>query len=179
MINKNVEEARKITCSTNDAVKFYEGYQMNTAAQKTEEHLNSIGSSLTEPSLQKYLFKLWRSLDDEMETLVKLGSTSTVDMTEDLREIDDIIEAQDRIADVAFQSQASTFEGLLYKLALWRLDSPDFETMPLYADRKDCIVYSAFRDLVTITGVETVITTDDKTTMFFEGLIDLNLKDQA
>ena len=152
---------------------------MNITTQKTEQHLNSICLSLAEPSLQKSLFKLWKNLDEEMETLVKFGSEPTGDMNENISEIDDIIEAQDKIADVAYRSQASTFEGLLYKLALWRLDSPDFEKLPIDADRKDCIVYSAFRDLVTITGVETVKPEIDKRTNFFEDFTDFNLQDQA
>ena len=152
---------------------------MNIATQKTEQDLNSICLSLSDPSLQKSLFKLWKDLDEEMETLVNAGPASTVETVEYLSEFDDIIEAQDKIADVSCRSHASTFEGLLYKLALWRLDSPDFETMPFDADRKDCIVYSAFRDLVTITGVKTVITTGDKTTMLFEGLSDLSLTEKV
>ena len=118
---------------------------MNIATQKTEQDLNSICLSLSDPSLQKSLFKLWKNLDEEMETLVNAGPASTVETVEYLSEFDDIIEAQDKIADVSCRSQASTFEGLLYKLALWRLDSPDFENTPLKADRKDCIIYSVFR----------------------------------
>lgn len=149
---------------------------MTIVTQNTKQTLRSIRTSLEGPAFQKSLFTLWANLEEDMETHAKFEPTSPIDGAEDLAVIDDIIDAQDRIADVAFQSQASTYEGLLYKLGMWRLDCPDFNNIPDDADRKDRIVYSVFRDLVNITGVETVKTKIDKSTHFFESATDLTIK---
>ena len=139
---------------------------MNMATKNTELFLDSIHPSLKDSSFQKALFSYWTNLDNTITSVVKRESTPPIHTDECLREIDDIINAQDKIAAVACQSQASSFEGLLYKLALWRLDTPDFESLPNDADRKDCIVYSVFMDLINITGLENVKTKTDKTVNF-------------
>ena len=140
---------------------------MATAIQYTNTKLNSIHSDKTKSSsFHKLLFLLWVDLENNLKTISDSQSefgnfSSDVD-----NKLDEIIDAEDQIANAACQSRAETYEGLLYKLALWRSDTPDFETMPTYADRKDRIVYSVFRDLIKITGIDHVKSETDSKTNF-------------
>ena len=140
---------------------------MDTAIQHTNTKLNSIRSpGAKDQSFHKALFSLWMDLENNLQTIAESQSKSgesTPDI--DIR-LDEIIDAEDQIANAACQSRAETYEGLLYKLALWRSDTPDFETAPINADRKDLIVYSVFRDLVKITGIDHVKTETDEKTNF-------------
>ena len=105
-------------------------------------------------------------LEKSLKTISE-GQTASSDLTSDTeRNLDEIIDAQDQVAKTACQSRATTYEELLYKLAMWRLDTPDFESTPIQADRKDLIVYSVFRDLIKITGLDHVQTNTDSETNF-------------
>lgn len=140
---------------------------MNTAIQDTNTKLNKIHSTeTTDFSFHKSLFTLWMDLENSLEIATTGQSTSASYTAETDRNLDEIIDAQDHVAIAACQSQANSFEGLLYKLAMWRSDTPDFETMPINADRKDRIVYSVFRDLIKLTGIDEVKTNADNKTQF-------------
>ena len=138
---------------------------MNTAIQYTKTNLSSIQSiEGKDPSFHKALFSLWMDLENNLQTIAETQSELTDSGCDIDSKLDEIIDAEDQIANAACQSRAETYEALLYKLALWRSDIPDLETMPINADRKDRIVYSVFRDLIKITGLDHVKTeTDDKT----------------
>ncbi len=138
---------------------------MHSAIQHASDTLQTIQSpEISEQSFQKALFSLWMGLENSLTTVTKTSPSEIPLSIED--KLDKIIDAQDQVADAACQSRAKTFEDLLYKLAIWRADTPDFETLPAYGDRKDRIIYSVFRDLVTITGIEHVKTEVDKSTNF-------------
>ena len=140
---------------------------MQSEIQYTNDTIKNIKiSGADTPSFQKTLYSLWRDLEDNLKTVSESGSISSNHTFDIDQNLDEIIEAQDHIAATACQSRATTFEGLLYKLAMWRSDTPDFETTPIYADRKDQIVYSVFRDLIKITGIDHVKTKADKETDF-------------
>lgn len=138
---------------------------MNNANQYTRDTLSAAPSTgIEEDSYQKTLFALWMNLEKNLQTVTESDTASLIDTSDNDSELDAIIDAQDEIANAVCQSRAETFEGLLYKLAMWRSDTPDFETMPINADRKDRIIYSVFRDLIKITGIDGVKTNvDDKT----------------
>ena len=142
---------------------------MPSAIQYINDTLKTIESSGADtPSFQKALYALWIDLEDNLKTVTGGESVSSIQTPEIDHKLDEIIDAQDHIAMTACQSRAKTFEDLLYKLAIWRSDTPDFETIPIYADRKDQIVYSVFRDLIKITGIDHVKTKTDKRTNFLE-----------
>ena len=106
------------------------------------------------------------NLEKSLQTITESDTASLIDTSDNDSKLDAIIDAQDEIANAACHSRAETFEGLLYKLAMWRSDTPDFETIPINADRKDRIVYSVFRDLIKITGIDSVKTKIDDRTNF-------------
>lgn len=129
--------------------------------------LNSIHSTDAEgPSFQKALFKLWMDLENNLQIVTDREPAPSIENLDTDKELDEIIDAQDQIANAVCHSRAETFEDLLYKVAMWRSDTPDFETMPINADRKDRIIYSVFRDLIEITGITNVTTNVDDRTNF-------------
>ena len=150
-----------------DQPSFNKGRRMNTAIQHTTTKPNSIQSiEAKDQSIHKALFSLWMDLENNLQTIVENQSDTTESMSDIESKLDEFIDAEDQIANAACQSRAETYEGLLYKLALWRSDTPDFETMPINADRKDRIVYSVFRDLIKITGIDHVKSETDSKTNF-------------
>ena len=140
---------------------------MNTSVKYTRNTLNTIHpAGIKEHSYQETLFALWMNLEKNLQTITDNDPASLIDTSDNDSKLDAIIDAQDEIANAACQSYAKTFEGLLYKLAMWRSDTPDFETLPINADRKDRIIYSVFRDLIKITGIDSVKTDVDERTNF-------------
>ena len=140
---------------------------MHSAIEYTDNTINKFhATGVKGQSIQRALFTLWMDLENSLETVEegpRASSGSTFDIE---RKLDEIIDAQDHVAKTACQSRAKTYEELLYKLAMWRLDTPDFESTPIQADRKDLIVYSVFRDLIKITGLDHVKTKTDSETNF-------------
>jgi len=84
-----------------------------------------------------------------------------VDRDEDAA-VEGMIEAQTAAINTAAALPARSMRDLLFKLALWRWDSPDLE-MPIgEMNRADAIAYSAFRDLAAILGESDVLKEFDK-----------------
>lgn len=141
---------------------------MQSAIHYANSAIDSIKTKGTEnTSLQKSLFTLWMKLENSMEAVTEETLVSPENISNLERNLDEITDAQNSVAKASCQSRATSFEDLLYKLAIWRGDTPDFETMPLYSDRKDQLVYSVFRDLIKITGLDHVKTDADVKTNFF------------
>ena len=140
---------------------------MQSAVQYANTTISTIEATRVEdPSFHKALFTLWVDLENSLETVNASQTASDIQTADIEQNLDEIIDAQDHVAKTAYQSRAKTYEELLYKLAMWRSDTPDFETTPIHADRKDLIIYSVFRDLIKITGIEHVKTKVDAETNF-------------
>ena len=138
---------------------------MNSANTYTTHTPNTSPSpGIKENSYQETFFTLWINLEKSLQTITENDTESLIDTSDNDSKLDAIVDAQDEIANAVCQSRAETYEDLLYKVAMWRSDTPDFETMPIDADRKDRIIYSVFRDLIQITGMDKLKTNiDDKT----------------
>lgn len=95
----------------------------------------------------KRLFNVWRDLHERLKS-------ATVDAEK-------LLDAQTSLMSMAAHLPARSVEDALYKLAFWRWDSNDLETEFSSLQRGDQIVYSAFRDLVTLTGESGVLTPAD------------------
>jgi len=140
---------------------------MHSAIEYTDNTINKLhATGVKGQSIQRALFTLWMDLENSLETVTQGLPAPPIHTSDSERDLDEIIDAQDQVAKTACQSRATTYEELLYKLAMWRLDTPDFESTPIQADRKDRIVYSVFRDLIKITGLDHVQTNTDSETNF-------------
>jgi len=63
--------------------------------------------------------------------------------------------------------ESKSMEDLAYKLALWRWDAPDIDATGACMSRGDLVAYSAFRDLVKLTGLELLMRPEDIETGFY------------
>ncbi len=71
---------------------------------------------------------------------------------------DDIIEAQSTVMSIAEHIPAKSYEDFAFKLALWRWDAPArIDEM----DRAERIVHAVFLDLIELTGMESLFTSED------------------
>ena len=96
----------------------------------------------------KHLFQKWQSLDDRLSQIASKGILST----EDENECDHIMRAQSVIMNTAAIVPGRTYSDVLYKLAFWRWDSPELESSLDRMKSYESLAYSAFRDLIEITG---------------------------
>lgn len=70
-------------------------------------------------------------------------------------------DAQSVLMAQAASYHAHSVREVLYKLALWRWDSPDVED-PQSLARYDAVAYSAFRDLARLLGDKSVLKAEEK-----------------
>lgn len=91
----------------------------------------------------KRLFGVWRDLHERLKS-------ATADA-------DKLLDAQTSLMSMAAHLPANSPEDVLYKLAFWRWDSSDLEADFSSLQRGDQIVYSAFRDLATLTDDRNVL----------------------
>jgi hypothetical protein len=73
---------------------------------------------------------------------------------------DALLEAQTMAIELACAVRARTLRDIVFKLALWRWDTPDLGP-DADMTRNEKAAYSAFRDLVAMTGEESALTVDD------------------
>ncbi len=111
------------------------------------------------------LFREWRKMELE---LAEVGEKDDADAS--LEESDNKLEAQTVLMNTAAIIRGTTYRDLLFKLAFWRWDAPELESSLDQMKRYDALAYSAFRDLVELTG-ETVVMTnlDEKTRLLRAG----------
>jgi len=114
-----------------------------------------IGAASTAPgrvSSIEPLFKLWMCLEQRLGECG--GGAAPAD------EADTIIHTQSVIIDQCALVPAATVREVLCKLAIWRVETPDLPPGPATA-RADAIAYSAFCDLVRLTGHEEFLRQED------------------
>ena len=98
---------------------------MQSAVHYANTTINTIeATGVGDPSFHKALFTLWMDLEHTLETLTADQATSASHTSDIERNLDEIIDAQDHVAKTVCQSRAKTYEDLLYKLAMWRSDTP-------------------------------------------------------
>ncbi len=68
------------------------------------------------------------------------------------------------LTDTATRHRADSARDLLYKLAFWRWSNPNLGARCGAMNSIDAVLYSAFRDLVELTGEEEVMTAFDRRT---------------
>lgn len=93
------------------------------------------------------LFDVWSRMHAKLET--------------ESADADKLLDAQAKIMSMAAHLPAKSVEDVVYKLAFWRWDSNVLESDFSSLSRADQIVYSAFRDLVALTGVRAALTSAD------------------
>ena len=112
--------------------------QPGEPAPRQLERESSIGS----------LVKLWFELERRL--------AAHKDGVEEPCAADSIIETQSVIIDLCALAPAASVREALWKLAVWRCDTPDLPPGPS-TPRNDVIAYSAFRDLVRLTNNEDLL----------------------
>lgn len=98
------------------------------------------------------MFFLWRLLQERLCATHSVGDDALADK---------ITDAQAALMAFVAQQPAKTTEDVLYKLALWRWDSSDIAGEITALPPADQVLYSAFRDLVQMTGLRDVLTEED------------------
>ncbi|WP_411816615.1 hypothetical protein [Hyphococcus sp. DH-69] len=103
----------------------------------------------------RQLFEVFRKIENA------LAVNPDPDAPETAARIDGLIEAQTVVIRTAATLPARSTEDLLYKLAIWRWDSPDLDKPVNEMNRADAIAYTAFRDLANILSDDSALKETD------------------
>ncbi|MEE2691062.1 MAG: hypothetical protein VX640_05935 [Pseudomonadota bacterium] len=101
-------------------------------------------------------FKIWLMLERQGELTEEAAEES-----------EGAIPAQTNLMELVASVESKSMEDLAYKLALWRWDAPDIDATGTCMSRGDLVAYSAFRDLVKLTGLELLMRPEDIETGFY------------
>ena len=101
-------------------------------------------------------FKIWLTLE-------RRNSAAR----EDIDPVEDATPAQTNLMELVASIEAKSLEDLAYKLALWRWDAPDLDDPSAAMSRCELVAYSAFRDLVNLTGLELLMKPEDIESHFY------------
>lgn len=103
------------------------------------------------------VIKLWAQLEKRNQEFAKMPSTQAEVELHNTQ----LIEAQDRLMSIAASIQSQNEKHLAFKLALWRWDAPELDVKKRSIQRSDRVAYSAFIDLVRLTGLDTLLRPQD------------------
>ncbi len=101
-------------------------------------------------------FKLWLTLE-RRNALAR----------ETFDAVDDAVPAQTNLMELVASVESKSLEDVAYKLALWRWDAPDLDDPSAGMSRCELVAYSAFRDLVNLTGLESLMKPEDIESRFY------------
>lgn len=133
-------------------MKKTEGKRQRASQEQMQEALSHMASS----NRIAELFQSWRRLENSI--------------SEAGQDADGLIDAQSLLMHTAALMQSKTPRDVLFKLAFWRCDAPDLDVPLGEMQRGDAVVYSAYRDLVHLTGATEVLTKLDKETNLLRNL---------
>ncbi len=108
------------------------------------------------PQIER-LYQRWALIEQRIE-----ASNGAGHINDDANSVsDNLLDAQTVIMDLVALTPARSKTDLLYKMALWRRDTPDISPGDDHIARNDKIAYSVFRDLVAMTGETSVLQPED------------------
>lgn len=110
-----------------------------------------------DPLLQTAL-DTWDAADRVLEVLAR---QSGADESTGALEVS-LLAMQSEIMEVVSSVTAKSAADAALKVALWRRDAPEFQLGSPETARSDRVLYSAYRDLIALTGLEKLLTEADK-----------------
>ncbi len=103
------------------------------------------------------IFDLWTHLERRNQDFIKLPHTQAeVEIHNN-----NLFEAQERLMSTATTIRSKNDDHIAYKIALWRWDAPELDQRDGFIQRSDKVAYSAFKDLVRITGLHKLLRKQD------------------
>ncbi|MEQ8935103.1 MAG: hypothetical protein RIE56_04860 [Amphiplicatus sp.] len=124
----------------------------------TKRKLSTINYGQDEQKASQFesFFKLWLTLE-RRNCLAR----------EEFEAVDDATPAQTNLMELVASVEAKSLEDIAYKLALWRWDAPDLDDSSVGMSRCELVAYSAFRDLINMTGLESLMKPEDIESRFY------------
>ena len=128
--------------------------------QNQAESAESVeASDNPDDSMLGNIFSQWRQLDERLGSIQDNGQLEGSD-----EERAQLLYAQTVLMNTAAALPGKSYQDLLYKLSLWRRDAPELPSSVHEMERHESLVYSAYRDLVELTGNYFVATELDRKT---------------